>query len=220
VLIKYKYPVEFIKSEILPDYNDFLNMIKHFGGIGIFEIYADKPFYYVVNDKKIEIGLLPYKYNNKIIYPKGKWLGIYNLNEIKYAVENGYNVKPLYVEYWELEKLNKIDEFINYWYEIKKSKKGLFSLIAKIVLNSLYGKFMQINTGYELSLLEKEEDYFYFEELTEGSGIGINRNVRMQRGRSTFLSIGSYITSYGRIELLEKMKEAIIRNTKILYCDT
>ncbi|MGC8620308.1 MAG: DNA polymerase, partial [Thermoplasmata archaeon] len=169
-------------------------MIKRFGGIGIFEIYADNPFYYVVDDKKIEIGLLPYKNNNKIIYPKGKWLGIYNLNEIKFALENGYIIKPLYVEYWEKYKLPNIENFINYWYEIKKSKKGLFSLIAKIVLNSLYGKFMQINSGYELAILKKEEDYEKFTELDEGLGIGINRDLPLQRGKSTFLNIGSYIT--------------------------
>ncbi len=220
VMVRYKYPVEFVKSEVLPDYDNFIRDIYNFEGLGIFEIYAENTIYYLDNDKKIEIGLLPYKYNEKIIYPKGKWIGIYNLNEIKFSIENGYKVKPLYVEYWRAEKLNKIDEFVSYWYNIKKQKKGLLSVIAKIVLNSLYGKFMQINQGYDIKLLESEEDYFNYEVIEDGLNIGINRNTGMERGRSTFLSIGSYITSYARIELLKKMKEAIKKNAKILYCDT
>ncbi len=220
VMIKYKYPIEFIKSEILPDYNNFVKDIYLFEGVGIFEIEAENTFYYLDNDRKIEIGLLPYKYKDKIIYPKGKWIGIYNLNEIKFAIENGYKVKPLYIEYWMSEKLSKIEEFVNYWYEIKKQKKGLLSVIAKIVLNSLYGKFMQINQGYDIRLLESEEDYFKYEQIAENVNIGILRDTGFKRGRSTFLSVGSYITSWARIELLKKMKEAIKKNAKILYCDT
>jgi hypothetical protein len=220
VMLNYSYPVQFVKSEVLPNYDDFLKMITYFEGVGIFEIHAENTFYYVDGNTKIEIGLLPVKFNGKIIYPKGHWIGIYNINEIRYAIENGYKVKPLYVEYWYPSKLPKIDEFINYWYEIKKSKKGLFSLIAKIILNSLYGKFMQINQGYELTVMKTEDDYANFIELEEGLGIGINRDLPLQRGKSTFLSIGSYITSWARIELLKKMKEAIRKDAKILYCDT
>ncbi|MGC8981885.1 MAG: DNA polymerase [Minisyncoccia bacterium] len=220
VMVSHYYPFQFIKSEILPDFDDFKNMLNYFEGIGLFEIYANDTIYYISDDIKVEIGLLPYKYKNKIIYPKGHWIGFYNLNEIKFALENGYFVKPLYIEYWEKNKLPNIEEFVYYWYNIKKSKKGLFSVIAKIVLNSLYGKFMQINQGYDLALLKTEEDYMQYIELEEGLGIGINRDLPLKRGRSTFLNIGSYITSWARIELMKKMKEAIKKDAKILYCDT
>ncbi len=221
VMLKYKYPSEFVKSEILPQYEDFLRDIYLYEGVGLFEIQADNTFYYLSqNGKKVELGLLPYKNENgKIIYPKGRWIGFYNLNEIRFVIENNYKVKPLYVEYWQGEYLSKIKDFVEYWYALKKSKQGLFSLISKTVLNSLYGKFMQLNQGFEIKLLESKEDFENYEEI-ENTGIGIIRDTGYKRGKSTYLNIGSYITSYARIELLKKMKYALDNQAEILYCDT
>ncbi len=221
VMQKYKYPSEFVKAEFLPSYEDFMRDLYLYEGVGLFEIQAENSFYYISKDnKKIEIGLLPYKNTNgKVIYPRGRWIGFYNLNEIRFSLENGYKVKPLFIEYWKSDYLPHIKEFVEYWYSLKKSKQGLLSLISKTVLNSLYGKFMQLNEGFDIKLLETKQDYEEYEEI-ENTGIGINRNEKYKRGKSTYLAVGSYITSYARIELLKKMKYAIEKQAEILYCDT
>lgn len=85
---------------------------------------------------------LPIHRNMKLIYPVGIIEGVYSTNELNYAidlgcevdVEEGYTFSSDYI----------FKEYIEHLYGLKvNAKDKVTKLIAKLLMNSLYGKFAQ-----------------------------------------------------------------------------
>ena len=98
----------------------------------------------IITPKNINIPLLQrfHSLNNvkKTITPLGKWTGIYTSAELNKAIEIGYQIKI--IDGYLFEKKVIFKEFVDFFYTLKnKSKKGTPEyLIAKLILNSAYGK--------------------------------------------------------------------------------
>lgn len=90
----------------------------------------------ITTPKDINIPLLPFKQEGRTIHPEGTWQGIYFTEELK----------PLI--YHEFTKEYLFQDYIDHFYENKKTSKGALRWISKMHLNSLYGYF-----GRSLELL-------------------------------------------------------------------
>ena len=90
--------------------------------------------------------ILPIKFNGRVIYPHGKWIGTYFSEEIKAVIPLGYIIKP--ITGYEFSKVNLFNSYVNHFYQEKKISKGSQRFIAKMHLNQLYGYF-----GRSLELL-------------------------------------------------------------------
>lgn len=83
--------------------------------------------------------MLPLREDNKTIFPVGKWKGIYFSEELKAMLPLGYKFKLL--SGYEFSKMILFDKYVNHFFDKKKSAIGPERLIAKLLLNSLYGIF-------------------------------------------------------------------------------
>lgn len=101
--------------------------------------------------------------------------------------------------------------FINKWYKIKQENSGVVKLVAKLILNSCYGKFASnpVRSFRHISLLENgilDINKYDF----EGEEINYFENA-------IYTVMGSFITAYAREDLLNMLHQNFDR---WLYCDT
>ena len=164
---------------------------------------------------------LPYKHSGKLLFPSGTLVGIWDAVELDYldknypgsvTLEKGwiYSAKPLFREY--------VDTF----YELK-SRGGIYKIAAKLLLNSLYGKFAEN---------DKKKSYYFNPDLLE-----LERKILKERGSSTinlevpelniwsemivkvpktcFVPISAHVTACARMHLYN-----LIRKYNPAYVDT
>jgi hypothetical protein len=91
--------------------------------------------------------LLPYKDNNKTIYPIGKWSGVYFSEELKALTKYGYKFKL--ISGYEFYHTYPFKDYIDHFFTKKKKSTGSLRYIAKLHLNMLYGIF-----GRKINLIE------------------------------------------------------------------
>lgn len=89
--------------------------------------------------------VLPFHYEGKTIYPVGNWEGVYFSEELKAVEKLGYKITL--IKGYEFTKIDLFTKYVNTFYEIKRCSKGAEKMIAKLLLNNLYGYFgrKQIN---------------------------------------------------------------------------
>ncbi|KAK4412249.1 DNA polymerase [Sesamum alatum] len=100
---------------------------------------------YVVCPKTISRPFLPYKDKmGTLIFPTGKFIGVFYSEELKFARDLGYKIIPLRGYMFE-KKSSPFEGFISDLYEsrLEAKKRGdvPMTFIYKILMNSLYGRF-------------------------------------------------------------------------------
>jgi len=112
---------------------------------GIFEVIVTSP-----SDMKVPILQNRFKLNDitSTIAPVGTWKGVYHSNEIFNAIKYGYKFEVIRGYTFNSEIIFK--EYVNKLYNIKKNTNSGNPeyLIAKLLLNSLFGKF-GMNPNFE-----------------------------------------------------------------------
>jgi len=83
--------------------------------------------------------VLPYHLNGKTIYPVGNWKSVYFSEELKAVVKLGYQITL--IRGYEFTKVDLFSNYVNTFYEIKRTSGGSEKAIAKLLLNNLYGYF-------------------------------------------------------------------------------
>jgi hypothetical protein len=198
----------------------------------------------IVAPDNLTIPLLPYKLNNETIHPLGSWIGLYFSEELKEVVKHGYIVEPMMV--YEFSKENIFNDYIEYFYNIKKNSKGALRYIAKMLLNQLYGYFGRRRTLIETKnvynkdliqyygkytvfseikisdevttiLMSSNMDYDLINELQEETNIEFENKLKFVKSH---VGIASAVTSYARIEMI-KFKVLLMKlGIKLYYTDT
>jgi DNA polymerase elongation subunit (family B) len=92
------------------------------------------------------------------------------------AVEK-YGYKIELIKVYNFSKANIFDNYINYFYNIKKSATGALRLIAKMHLNQLYGYFGRKKTLIETKNVYKKDLAQFYGNYTIFSEISINENI-------------------------------------------
>ena len=92
----------------------------------------------------LKIPVLPVKSiingTEKLIFPTGKFQGTFFSEELKYAKALGYEITLIQaIQFDSHESLFK--GYVDHFYQIKSEGKGAARAIAKLFLNSLYGRF-------------------------------------------------------------------------------
>ncbi len=98
-------------------------------------------FYCEIETNSNYLGLLPVRRKEGLVMPNGKWTGWYFSEELKFASDNGYNIKVIRGYNFNKE-FNIFDNYINYLYNIKSTTTNLVErAIMKSLLNNLLGRF-------------------------------------------------------------------------------
>lgn len=186
--------------------------------LGIYKCYVEKP-------KNIKYPVLPDKNNKQKAtnYNLFDGEGVYTSIDIIQARKYGYKIKILYGYYWS-ESDYIFKDYIDEFYEIKKNTpKGtpLYNL-AKLMMNSVYGKMIQkdkneknfIFTTYEeyeaqrIKLPDYLGDWSGYCDNNEDVGKFI-ATFTYKEHEKKFTSkksyIGAFILSYSKLEMYDMM---------------
>jgi hypothetical protein len=174
--------------------------------------------------KDLDIPVLPYRKNNKLLFPAGLLKGKWCFPEIRLALEKGYKILKIH----EIIVGNRIKSpftgYVEFFTGMKvtatnaEPKDDVMREFAKRMLNSLYGKFAQRNPV--------QERYVYVGDITEadipdkttccmipGTKVMEYMNILKERARGTVVAWAAYITSNAKVLLYQFLKGAY-------YCDT
>ena len=180
---------------------------------------------------KTNYPILPVKVETKVMFLNTTIEGTYTVPELNYAIAKGYEVDPIMgLIYSKKQKI--FNEFIDTFYPIKQHAEGGAKKVAKILLNSCYGKFGQRfrMTQSKFSYFTNEDKLIDFIEehnplkvrKAPDSNVWIVTEVEESLVKRTFMnvSIASYVTAYGRLSLTKFIHELEDSNVDIWYCDT
>ena len=193
VMYDFEYP--------LPVKNNFKKVKEFdFERIGVYDITAE------IED--LHIPVLHKNINGKFIFPIGKFTGRYYSSEILKALEMGYKI-TINSGFVFLKTAPIFKTYIEHYYQIKQYESGAKKAIAKLMLNSLYGKFGQRRDRETHQILEDNT----LSNLNYSS-------KKYWDGSSNFIhpEIAGIITANARMRLYELFQKAGLKN--IYYCDT
>ena len=177
---------------------------------------------FIICPKHIKKPLLPYKKDDgTIIFPTGRFLGVYFSEELKYAVSLGYKVYPICGYIFD----RKESPFKRFVYDIyskrldakAKGEKAL-DFIYKITMNSLYGRFgispestttQIVSTEESRKLALYNDGFVQSYELSSDKCLVTCKNVRsldllkLSSDRPTYaaVQISAAVTGYARIRM-------------------
>jgi hypothetical protein len=176
-----------------------------------------------------DVPYYPYRSENGIIYPVGRFESVLSTPELKLALKQGW-VKGVKEMSWYRQDFI-FREYVEYWYRHKDRyrKQGLklHYQVSKGFLNYLYGKF-----GQRARTTERIGDCdpkafsvipLYDHNTQEWSTIyQVGGGVFSERiggeSRNSFPAVCAHVTAYARLYLY-KLVEAVGRD-RVLYCDT
>jgi len=137
--------------------------------------------------------------------------------EYQYLLDN-YDIKDIgQVKFLKADENKELHEafskFCQYWYKQKKDgrKDGdkTKEWFAKLMLNSLYGKFGQFESKYENYHLEANDN-----DILEKADV----SKYVDSMWDADLAVASYITAYGRVKLANDINTVGL--DRFCYCDT
>lgn len=183
------------------------------------------------------IGFLPVKKDNKLIFPTGKIRGQWNFPEIRFALKHGViEIAQIHSIVYGEKMVSPFESMIDTLFEIKAKAvldgDKMLESMTKYYMNMFYGKFGQRNIEQSIYIKDIEKQFHIIQEYQKKKQFlklvpfGKKRNDAMliigKRNSKppayAIPSFASYITTYGRVQLLEKMLE--FSNRKVVYCDT
>jgi len=169
--------------------------------------------------KNIYIPPLPYRNSKgKLLFPVGTWTRKYYTEELRRAVKDGVKVKILKGIFWE----NKKRIFANATkklYTLKQESTGAKRLLAKLLLNSGYGKFGQKREKTKIMTEEeviRREIPFWNKDYLFSKGLYIWKEKNYSN-RLLNVIIAVAITANARYEELELLRRC---GEKSYYGDT
>jgi hypothetical protein len=142
--------------------------------------------------------------------------------EIRLALEHGIEIEIIKGYVW-IHSVYLFREFVDYYYKLRMANRdNAMNYVAKILLNSLYGKFGQKENKSVLRRL----DYHQLKGLVGSPGAMVKPydeskalyEVTEERHIShRIINIAAQVTTLGRVALARE----IIRNAdSVVYCDT
>lgn len=235
------YDVNSLYPFSMKEFNIPIGTPKYFEGdislidpkaFGIFEVEIETPtdLKYPVLQTKVQTDS-----GNRTIAPLGNWKGWYLSAEIYNAMEYGYKFKIL--RGYLFDKGNIFTDFVEFLYNLKfNSKKGTPNyMIAKLILNSLYGKFGTEPEMENHVILnsDKAKEYHNKYVVTNVIDLGNNKELlsyfrpdnkftenNKPSSKNTSIAVALAITAYARIHMAYLKKLALALGLVIYYMDT
>lgn len=202
-------------------------------------------FYYckVTTPISLKHPIIQIHHNNRTVSPLGSFEGMFYSKEIENAIKLGYKFEVLWGYTFSDRKII-FKDYVDSLYDLRLSydKKHPMNLIAKLLMNSLYGRFGMDDNHSSITLMD-QKDYsnyiskfninkekyilavdeikfddntskFLVETISDSSNIRINTNFQTH---NTSIGIAAAITSEARIYM------SIFKNipgVELYYTDT
>ena len=217
VMANYDVPIRHVGYKEGINVDKLGHLLDKYCIIAEVEVKTDKPYY-------------PLKKKGKCIYPIGRFTTTLPSASLMRAYKCGH-----------IKRVNKMaaylkaiifNDYVTYFYNLKekarKEGKKIDYTLAKLFLNSLYGKFGQrvdkvISSG-ELKKTKWGREEIYYRETGKHTVINYLGNrfeeleLNAEDGWNTFVAIAAHITDYARNVLVDYIEKAGWEN--VYYCDT
>lgn len=217
VMRKNLYPVRFMYNIPYPDLRRLKIALQKAAVIANVDIVTEKPAY-------------PFKKDNKLIFPVGRFTTTLCSPELNYALDHGHIAGVNRIALYNHAEI--FTSFVDYFYNLRNKYKeegnDIYQYIVKIILNSLYGKFAQkermsqfINIDDHLKV---SSNLIYDMETKEKNRVvtfgGTKRITSMteKASRNSITAISAFVTSYARVKLQKIMD--LLPAGSYYYCDT
>lgn len=168
------------------------------------------------------LPLLGTVHGKKLIFPVGKFRGIWSSAELRYAEECGVKILKIHkgIEFYNGGYVFR--DFVDSLYSIRQNspKGSVQNFTAKLILNSSYGKLAIRRKKENILSVEHEDDFYDFEPWRE---IKCKKTTVMLVKKETDLkcfsnvAMGAWVTAQGRIHMHRLMKPI---QDSIYYMDT
>jgi len=171
--------------------------------------------------KNMEIPYLGFRYDEKLIFPVGSWRDTITSLEVIEARKRGYEIKIIKSIFWT-NKGKIFYNFVDKYYKIKETSKEAKKEIAKLFLNSPYGKFAQKRTHRAIkSELEIIKSGTNIDDIQSfDNGFMFSKEETSYKNRSINPIYAIFVTAYARHILYEGFEAIINNGGNIYYCDT
>jgi len=211
VMRKYAYPISKPNILLTPDANVYME------NDGI--TYA-----HITTPDKLYIPLLPAKIklktDTKLMFVLGSYDGWWDNHLLRKAKELGYSIEPKKAYIFDSEYIFK--DFVNDFYKIKQNAKSgtPMYLIAKLLMNSLYGKFgqRQISESIIKDPFPDPEKYDVKEIIDIETGWC--KVEEEGKGKMYLPQIAVHVTAMAQLCLYKSFEEILDKGYKVYYCDT
>ena len=166
----------------------------------------------------------------KTLAPVGNWEDMLFSEELRNALNYGYKIKVLWGYTFEKEVIFK--EYVEFLYNIRQnySKSDPMNFIAKILLNSLYGRFGMNENFDNINIIEKnlcsDFENKYLDQITDKIDLGTHVLMIYKASLEKLDNYGSHnisvgiaaaITAYARIHMSQFKNNPDIN---LYYTDT
>ena len=162
------------------------------------------------------IPLLPVRNGGKLIFPVGKFIGVYFSAELKEALDLGYEVKILRALIFPA-KAFLAEYALNTW-QLRQDNPGKnpVNITAKLLGNGIYGKFAQQRERFYLAQIPFNEGCENGYELVFPE-FNLWKIPSYSNSAAILPYISAAITSYSRIALHRYLR---LYPENVVYCDT
>ena len=178
---------------------------------------------------KTKLPIYPKYIKNRLLFPVGSFVTVLSHPELKYAYEHGHIQQVFNGAAYHFT--NIFSDFVEHFHKIKQfysnNNKPVLKYFAKLMLNSLYGKFAQhvpnlVWTGerdrkrygiYEVTDYKLKRDY---REIILNYYIYAETKRKVSKNSSPI--IASEVTSYARLKLWKMIERAGLEH--VYYIDT
>lgn len=162
-----------------------------------------------------ELGLLPHRDGNgRITFPYGKLNGTWTVPELKHAILRGGKILKINKVFGSNEATRPYDTFVQKIYHKRlAAKTGAEKLFFKLLLNNLYGRLGA--SGVIARGVNQTKENF---QNGVPYGGKVLLNCQLPASEETNWGHAAYVTSYGRLALLEYLE--LIGAHNMIYCDT
>jgi hypothetical protein len=210
VMEKNRYPISAPLIHKLPD----KRLIMEEDGITFAKVKAPEKLYIPLLPAKVKVG-----YDNKLMFLLGSFEGYWDNHLLRKAIEIGYKVEPIKSYTFETEYIFK--DFIHDFYKIKQEseKDTPMYLIAKLLMNSLYGKFGQ-HQICELMIKDPNPDKEKYKIKEYDVETGWARVEEEGKGKSYLPQIAVHVTAMAQLFLYESIEKILEKDYRVFYCDT
>lgn len=183
--------------------------------IGFVECFVEYP--------EVNIPVLPVKYKGKLIFPVGKISGIFSWDELRLAMVQGAKVKSWGKSVWYESYMlfgEMVEELYRYRNKSLPEYDGGLDAIAKLILNSTYGKFAQSPERKSIRIFERGEPVPVGAEPIGGIESGIYYVTEEKDAAYIMPQISAHITALSRLRLVTGMLSVESQGWRVYYCDT
>ncbi len=216
VMREHEYPVQLIGVYSRPTESEFKRWLHKYCMIARVELDTDEPVY-------------PERADGKLIFPTGRFAATLSTPELTYAYDHGHLVRVHDVALYEKGKLftRFVDKLNSLKLDAERNGDELGRWLAKIMSNSLYGKFGQ--RGMHAEIIGKDDSGAFYSELEIDLDTGQFHRVRHLAGVITAMTresesthscpaIAAHITAHARMQLWQYVRVVGMEN--VHYMDT